>query len=83
MKQAQRNPAKDMVVLHIPLSALHCLSEQPKAEKLLCEIDVEELQECNEGKTLDEVINQGRLDYALGKYQTCETPEEVLQVLHA
>jgi hypothetical protein len=55
-------------IIKIPLSALRCLLTYPKDKKALCEIDLKTMKKHNKPETLDEIINEGRIDYALGNY---------------
>lgn len=55
-------------MVKIPLASLHCILSYPKEKKIVCEIDTKEIKRVNESRTLDEIINEARLDYALGNY---------------
>ena len=59
--------AKEAMV-EIPLSALRCILRYPKEKKAICEIDLASIKRKDKGETLDEIINESRLDYALGDY---------------
>lgn len=70
-----------VAMIQIPLSAFRCISSYPSEKKMICEISVAELTSVNDAETLDEVINQSRLDYATGDYKTFENPKELIAEL--
>lgn len=72
-----------VAMVQIPLSAFRCISSYPSEKKMICEISVAELTSANDAKTLDEIINQARLDYATGDYQTFENPQELIAELRS
>ncbi len=72
-----------MAMIQIPLSAFRCISSYPSEEKMICEISVAELVSVNDAETLDEVINQARLDYATGDYKTFENPKDLIAELRS
>ena len=55
-------------MIKIPLSALRCILRYPKEKKIVCEISTKDIKRMNNAETIDEIINQARLDYALGDY---------------
>lgn len=70
-----------ITIIKIPLSSLRCISSYPKEQKVLCEINTKELKKLNKPKTLDEIINLSRLDYALGKYKTFTNAKDLIKEL--
>ena len=72
-----------LAMVRIPLSEIRCLSRHPKKKTIVCEISVEELQRYNTARTLDDIINDARLDYARGNYKTFTTAKTLLCDLHA
>lgn len=70
-------------VVTIPLSAFRFISGYPKEKKIICEISTKELKRLNLPQTFDEMINEARLDYALGKYKTASTAKDLIAGLRA
>jgi hypothetical protein len=70
-------------ILHIPLSALKCISSYPKDNKIICEIDISSLPSENSPETLDEIINDRRIDYALGNYKTFTKAHDLIDELRS
>ena len=70
-----------VAMIQIPLSAFRCISTYPSEQKMICEISVAELTSANDAETLDEIINQARLDYATGDYQSFENPKNLISEL--
>ncbi|MFC1790614.1 hypothetical protein ACFLZP_03995 [Patescibacteria group bacterium] len=70
-------------VVRIPLSALRCILRYPKEKKVVCEISTEGIKRLNEAETLDEVINEARLDYALGKFKSFTSAKDLIAELHS
>jgi len=79
--QTQNKNCEAMV--KIPLSALRCILRYPKENKIVCEINIQGLSRLNEAETLDEIINEARLDYALGKYKTFSSTQDLITELHS
>lgn len=85
---ANLNPVKtqkrtDEAMVKIPLSALRCILRYPKENKIICEISTKGIKRLNEAETLDEIINEARLDYALGKYKTFSSAKKLIAELHS
>ena len=66
----------------IPLGAMRCISGYPKERKVICEINMDELERVNDAETFDEIISQARLDYALGDYEGFNSAQELVEDLH-
>lgn len=82
------NPTKtqkrtDEAMVKIPLSALRYLSRYPREKKIVVEISTDEIRRVNDAVTLDEIINEGRLDYALGNYKTFTSVKDLIAELHS
>ena len=73
----------DEAMVNIPLSSLRYLSRYPREKKIVREISTDDIKRVNKAKTLDEIINEARLDYALGKYKTFTSAKELIADLHA
>jgi len=69
-------------IVTIPLGAMRCISGYPKERKVICEINMDELERVNDAETFDEIIGQARLDYALGDYKGFNSAEELIKDLH-
>lgn len=67
--------------INIPLSALRCISRYPKEKKIICEINITDIKRVNNSKTLDEIINEARLYYALGRFKTFTKANELIAYL--
>jgi len=74
---------KKNAFIKIPLDSLRCISRYPKEKKIVCEIKVVDLEKINNPKTLDEIINEGRLDYALEDYKAFSDPKSLVNELHS
>lgn len=70
-------------IVKIPLSSLRCILRYPKEGKIICEIVTGDIERLNDPETLDEIINEARLDYALGNYKTFTQASDLLAELHA
>ena len=68
-------------LITIPLSAVRFISGYPKEKKILCEITTKELKRLNEPQTFDEMLNEARLDYALGNYKTVTSAKDLIASL--
>lgn len=70
-------------MVKIPLSTLRCILRYPKENKIICEISTDGIKRLNEAETLDEIINEARLDYALGNYKTFTSAKDLIAELHS
>ena len=68
-------------MVNIPLSAFRYLSAYPREKKIVVEIRTNELKRVNRAETLDEIINEARLDYVLGKYTSHTTAKSLITAL--
>jgi len=85
---ANLNPVKtrkgtDEAMVSLPLSALRYLSRYPREKKIVVEISTDEIRRVNTAKTLDEIINEARLDYALGNFKTFTSAKDLISELHS
>lgn len=85
---ADLNPVKtqkrtDEAMIKIPLSAFRYLSRYPSERKIIVEISIDDIKRLNKAETLDEIINEARLDYALGNYKTFTSAKKLITVLHS
>ena len=70
-------------MVKVPLSAFRYLSRYPSERKIVVEISIDDIQRLNKAETLDEIINEARLDYALGNYKTFTSAEKLIAELHS
>lgn len=77
-----RQKTKEAMV-QIPLSAFRYLSQYPREKKIIVEISTNDITRVNSAKTLDEIINESRLDYAIGNYSTHKTAKSLISALRA
>lgn len=70
-------------MVKIPLSALRCILRYPKEKKIVCEINIKDIKRLNDAETLDEIINESRLDYALGNYTTHSSTKSLIAELRS
>ena len=75
-----RQKTKEAMV-KIPLSAFRYLSRYPLEKKIIVEISTDDMTRVNNAETLDEIINEARLDYALGDFSTHKTPKSLIAAL--
>jgi len=85
---ANLNPVKTQkrtteAMVKIPLSAFRFLSRYPRDKKIVIEISTDDIERVNTAETLDEIINEARLDYALGDYKTFTSAEDLITELHS
>jgi len=85
---ANLNPVKTQkrtteAMVKIPLSAFRFLSQYPRDKKIVIEISTDDIERVNTAETLDEIINEARLDYALGDYKTFTSAEDLIPELHS
>lgn len=85
---ADLNPEKtqkktEEAMINLPLSALRYLSRYPREKKIIVEISVDEIKRVNKAETLEEIISEARLDYALGNYKTFNSTKELIAELHS
>lgn len=75
-----RQKTKEAMV-KIPLSALRYLSRYPREKKIVVEIAMDDITRVNAAATLDEIISEARLDYALGNYSSHKTAKSLIAAL--
>ena len=73
----------DEAMVTLPLSALRYLSRYPREKKIVVEISIGDIKRVNKAKTLDEIISEARLDYALGNYKTFSSAKDLIAELHS
>lgn len=66
-----------------PLTSLRPLYSSQYGKKLVIEVDIKSMREINEPNTVDEMVAEARLEYALGKSKTFSSPEALIKELHS
>jgi len=69
-------------MIKFPLSALRNLSSS-KRGTIVVEISMDDVARVNEPETIDEIINEARLDYAAGNYTAHKTAKGLIAALDA
>ena len=77
-----RQKTKEALV-KIPLSGFRYISHNLRNKKIVIEISTDEITRVNPAGTLDEIINDARLDYASGNYSTHKTAKSLIAALRA
>ena len=80
-KTTNRKKTSKEAMVEIPLSALRCILRYPKEKKIICEINLADIKRKDKGETIDEIINESRLDYALGNYTAHTSAKSLLSEL--
>ena len=77
------SPKTKEAMVKIPLSGLRYLSRYPREKKIVVEISMDDMVRVNSANTLDEIISEARLDYALGNYSSHKTAKSLIPALRA
>ncbi len=80
-KKRKKYPKEAM--LEIPLSAVRCVLRYPKEKKAICEIDLASIKRRDKADTLDEIINEARIDYALGNFTAHSSAKSLIDELNS
>ncbi|PJE51626.1 hypothetical protein COV27_01885 [candidate division WWE3 bacterium CG10_big_fil_rev_8_21_14_0_10_39_14] len=83
LNSAKTQKGTNEAMVKIPLSALRCIFRYPKENKIVCEISTDGIKRLNKAETLDEIINEARLDYALSNYKTFSSAKDLIAELHS
>lgn len=70
-------------IISFPLAGLRPLYSNPRSKKLVIEVDVESMKKINEPNTIDEMVAEARLDYALGDYKSFDNVENLIKDLRS
>lgn len=84
-------------MIKVPLSGFRCISRYPKEKKMICEIDLANIEKLNPTQTLDKIINNNEAwfwskewqesehradkDFKAGRYTVHDTPEDLVKSL--
>ncbi len=80
---SMRNKTKKSAVVFFPLTSLRPLYSSNGGKKLVVEVDVKAMKKVNEPNTIDEMMAEARLEYALGKTKTFTSAEALIKELHS
>ena len=67
--------------ISFPLVGLKPLYSSERGKKLVLEVDVDSLKKINDPNTIDEMVAEARLEYALGKSKTFSSADELIKDL--
>ena len=70
-------------MVKIPLSAFRYLSRYPREKKIVIEISTKDIKRVNDAETLDEILNEVRLEYALGTHSTHKSAKSLIAALES
>lgn len=68
-------------MIEIPLAAMRCILRYPKEKKVVCEINLADIKWKDKSETFDEIVNEARIDYALGDFTTHASAKSLIAEL--
>ena len=74
---------KKSAAISFPLSGLRPLYSSQKGRKLVIEVDVKSMKKVNSPNTIDEMVAEARLEYALGQTKGFTDTKELIRYLNA
>lgn len=66
-------------VVTFPLTSLKPLYSSNRGKKLVVEVDVKSMKKVNEPSTVDEMVAEAKLEYAMGKSKTFTSAEDLIK----
>lgn len=69
--------------ISFPLTSVRPLYSSNRGRKLVVEVDVKSMKKINEPNTIDEMVAEAKLEYAMGKSKTFTSAEELIKELHS
>ena len=66
-----------------PLTSLRPLYSSERGRKLVVEVDVKSMKKVNDPNTIDEMVAEARLEYAMGKSKTFTSADELIKELYS
>ena len=69
--------------ISFPLTSLKPLYISNRGKKLVVEVDVKSMKKVNEPNTIDEMVAEAKLEYAVGKSKTFTSADELIKELHS
>ena len=80
-QSVQTGKKRKEAMIEIPLSAVRCILRYPKEKRAICEINLSGIKLKDKSETLDEIINEARIDYALGNYTSHASAKSLIAEL--
>ncbi len=74
---------KQPATVTFPLTGLKPLYRGQHGKTLVFEVDVDSLKKVNEPNTIDEMVAEAHLEYALGKSKTFTSADALIKDLHS
>lgn len=70
-------------IVSFPLTSLRPLYSSDRGKKLVIEVDVKSMKKINEPNTIDEMVAEAKLEYAMGKSKTFTSAEDLIKELRS
>ena len=70
-------------IISFPLTSLRPLYSSKRGKKLVVEVDIDSMKKVNKPSTIDEMVAEAKLEYAMGKSKTFTSAEELIKELHS
>lgn len=70
-------------IVSFPLTSLKPLYSSDRGKKLVIEVEVKSMKKVNESNTIDEMVAEAKLEYAMGKSKTFTSAEDLIKELHS
>lgn len=67
----------------LPLDAFKCLYRSKKGGSIVCEIDLESLETCNNAQTIDGMVSEARLEYYTDRTRGFEDTDKLMEYLNS
>ena len=74
---------KKLAAISFPLAGLRPLYSSQKGKKLAIEVDIKSMKRVNNPNTIDEMVAEARLDYAMGRTKGFTDTKEMMRYLEA
>ncbi|GAI91174.1 unnamed protein product [marine sediment metagenome] len=71
-----------LAAVSFPLTSLRPLYSSNRGRKLVVEVDIKSMKKVNEPSTIDEMVAEAKLEYAMGKSKTFTSAKELIKELH-
>lgn len=80
---SRQTQTKQPAIIAFPLAGLRPLYSSQQGKKLVVEVDVKSMKEINKPNTIDEMVAEARLEYALGKSKTFTSADALIKELES
>lgn len=70
-------------IVSFPLTSLKPLYSSDRGKKLVIEVEVKSMKKVNEPNTIDEMVAEAKLEYAMGKSKTFTSAEDLIKELRS